>query len=67
MKRFLAKDGSVRYCQTTSRPIYEDGKLIAFAGTIRDLTERKLIEKKPHGKTNMIKLCEDFMCIIERP
>ncbi|RLG16557.1 hypothetical protein DRN63_04050 [Nanoarchaeota archaeon] len=44
--RFLAKDGSIRYCQTTSRPVYEDGKLIAFAGTIRDLTERKLIEKK---------------------
>jgi hypothetical protein len=35
--------------------------------TLEKMKTRKLIEKKPHGKTNTIKLCDGFRGIIERP
>lgn len=45
--RIRHKDGSIRWVMNTSVPRYsEDGRLIAYDGLIRDITERKRAEEK---------------------
>ncbi|HAA05003.1 MAG TPA: hypothetical protein DCE18_16775, partial [Syntrophobacteraceae bacterium] len=40
--RWLHKDGSVRYLESTAQPILDpDGQLLGFTGIDRDITERK--------------------------
>jgi len=42
--RVKAEDGSVRFVQTSSRPIWEDGRMIGITGIMVDITARKRAE-----------------------
>ncbi len=44
--KWLHKDGSIRYFESTANPIFDEkGFIIGFSGVDRDITERKKIEK----------------------
>ena len=46
LTRWIHKDGSVRFLESTSQAIFDpDGKLIGFAGIDRDITDRRLAEQ----------------------
>ncbi len=58
--RLLAKNGEVRYCQSTSRLVrFEDGT-VGLVGVIRDITERKKLEE------NLIESQEKFRKFAEK-
>ncbi len=42
--RMVARSGEVRWVRSSSRPTYEEGRLVAFRGVLTDITERKLAE-----------------------
>jgi len=42
---FVAKDGSTRFGEMSSSPIFVDGKVVATAAVARDITERKRAEE----------------------
>ena len=45
--RFIHKDGSIRYFESSGHPIFDvDDNLIGFNGVGRDVTDRKLIEEE---------------------
>ncbi len=44
--RVITKNGEIRYCQATSEPVYRNGIIVGFAGSIRDITEVKKVEKE---------------------
>jgi PAS domain S-box-containing protein len=43
--RVTAKDGSVRWMQTSSRPYYENDRITGIWGILSDVTERKRVEE----------------------
>lgn len=63
--RVKAEDGSVRFVQTSSRPIWEDGRMIGITGIMVDITERKRIETKIRESEEMFRvLTETTSCAI---
>ncbi len=44
--RILDKDGRVIYVRTSSRPLYEEGKIAGITALMTDITERKQMEQK---------------------
>lgn len=44
--RIVDKDGRIIFVRTSSRPIYEDGKIVGFTTLLSNITERKLSEEK---------------------
>ena len=44
--RILDKDGSAIHVRTSSRPLYEDGKVVGITAVMTDITQRKLMEQK---------------------
>ena len=44
--RVLDKDGRIIFVRTSSRPIYEDGKVVGITAVMTDITQRKLMEQK---------------------
>ncbi len=44
--RLIAKNGKEKWVRTSSRPIYEQGKVIGLQGILTDITERKHAEQK---------------------
>ena len=45
---FICKDGHVVWCEVCVKPIFKDGALICYIGTTRDISEKKMCEKKLH-------------------
>ncbi len=43
--RIVDKDGRIIFVRTSSRPIYQDGKIVGITALITDITERKKLEK----------------------
>jgi diguanylate cyclase (GGDEF)-like protein/PAS domain S-box-containing protein len=44
--RIVDKDGRIIFVRTSSRPIYDDGKIVGFTALMTDITERKRMEQK---------------------
>jgi len=44
--RVFAKDGTVHYVRTSSRPLWESGQFVGLTGIMTDLTERKRAEEE---------------------
>ncbi|MFA5065169.1 MAG: HD domain-containing phosphohydrolase [Dehalococcoidia bacterium] len=44
--RIVDKDGRIIFVRTSSRPIYEDGKIVGFTTLLSNITDRKLSEEK---------------------
>jgi diguanylate cyclase (GGDEF)-like protein/PAS domain S-box-containing protein len=44
--RVIDKDGRIIFVRTSSRPIYEDGKIVGITALMTDITERKQLEQK---------------------
>lgn len=43
---FIAKDGSIKFGEVTSSPIYENGEITGMITIARDITERKKMEER---------------------
>ena len=46
VQRVIARDGSVRWVRTLSRPVFKDGQLIAMRGFMSDVTEVRHLEEQ---------------------
>jgi len=44
--KFICKDGRKIWCEVCVKPIFKDGALICYIGTTRDISEKKIYEKK---------------------
>jgi PAS domain S-box-containing protein len=44
--RALTKKGEIRWIRTSSRPVYEDGKIVGLQGIASDITQRKHAEEE---------------------
>jgi diguanylate cyclase (GGDEF)-like protein/PAS domain S-box-containing protein len=47
--RVVDKDGRIVFVRTSSRPVYEDGKIVGITGLMTDITERKHAEEALHN------------------
>jgi diguanylate cyclase (GGDEF)-like protein/PAS domain S-box-containing protein len=45
---FICKDGRTIWCEVSVKPVFQDGALVCYVGTSRDISEKKLYEKKLH-------------------
>jgi len=43
---FIRADGSTIWCEVSVKPVYRDNSLVCYIGTARDVSERKMVEKK---------------------
>lgn len=53
------KDGSRRYIEDNSVPVYENGKLVRIDGVLRDITERKLAEEEAESERILLRTLID--------
>lgn len=44
--RFIARDGCIKYGETSGSPIRSDGKIVGMVSIARDITERRKMEEK---------------------
>lgn len=44
--KFICKDGHKIWCEVCVKPIFKDGTLICYIGATRDISEKKMYEKK---------------------
>ena len=44
--RIVDKDGKIIFVRTSSRPVYEGGKVVGITALMTDITQRKLMEQK---------------------
>lgn len=42
--RFMAIDGTIKWCRAVGRPLYKDGTCVRIFGTLQDITERRKTE-----------------------
>lgn len=58
-KWWKCKDGSRRYIEDNTVPVYENGKLVRVDGVLRDITERKLAEDEAESERILLRTLID--------
>ncbi|MCX5819380.1 MAG: PAS domain S-box protein [Deltaproteobacteria bacterium] len=61
--RFIAKDGTIKYGEVSGSPVMRDGKIIGIISVARDITDRKLVEKKLRESEKKYRDLFDFLPI----
>ncbi len=58
--RWLHKDGSIRFFESTAQPLFDtEGELAGFTGIDRDITDSKRVEEALRASTEMLNLVID--------
>lgn len=52
--RVVTKSGEIRWMQTTSQPVFEDGRVVGAQGVLTDITERKLAEAQIRSQNEFL-------------
>ena len=67
--RIITKDGDIRYCEFSVKPITYEGQT-AILGSVRDITERKLVEDKLRESEKryrtLIETINDIVFVLDR-